>query len=160
MAAGERENRSTFSRNSTFPLALSWWEENILDLKTSLTHMATHILPPFGVLGKPVAWEADLRKHPRDFCAFVFSPCADNLLAHILLLAASLLPHPFTSAQLGSSSPLPHSFLARLSHSNPFPTPLKPCIHLAWIWSLPRWLALRLLWVLPAPTNADFWYRL
>lgn len=109
-----------------------------LDLKSSLTCMATHILPPLSVLGKPVARRLEKARQglfPPSFSLPALTGC--------LLTSCSLPPHCFTSAQLGSSSPLypiplPHSFLARLSHNNPLPTLLKPCILLALIRSLPQ----------------------
>lgn len=134
-----------------------FWIEILSNLQNSI-HIAS------GSWGNPAASRLE-KSTPGTFAAFIFSPWADSLLAHILLLAALLPPLHFTSAQLGSSSPpyplpLPHSFLAHLSHNNPFPTLQKSCIHLRWTRSLPWWLVSHLLWVLPALTNTHFGYRL
>lgn len=55
--------------------------ETPLDSKSSLTCMATYVLPPFRVPGKfcgQQAWE----NTPGTFAAFIFSPCADSACSH------------------------------------------------------------------------------
>lgn len=103
-----------------------------LELKSSLTCMITYILLPLRVL-RP----AGLRKACQGLLPPSFSLPA---LTVCLLTSCSLqhLCHPITSPLLSLGlpllcipTPLSHSFLARLPHSNPFPTQQKPCIHLA-----------------------------
>lgn len=114
-------------------------EGTFLDSKSSLTCVSTHILLLLWVLGKSCSLEKACQGlFPPSFS----SPFAGGRLLTSCSLTASLPPHHFTSAQTGSSSPLyhaplPHSFLAHLSHYNPLPTLQKFCIHLALIWLLP-----------------------
>lgn len=109
-------------------------------------------------------WWAGLRKHTRDFsCLHFLSLLWQPVCLHPAPCSISAAPlFHLCSAQFILPSilwPFPTRFLARLSHSNPFPILQKLCVHLALTRSLPQWLVLHLPCVLLAPTNIHFGYR-